>query len=110
MDDIKLSIPVFITKEGDSYVTYSPALELSSYGDTIEEAKEAFEDAMQIFIEETIKKGTLEKCLLSLGWSLRKLPVPLYDPPSLNTIKESFNRVLQSDVKNYYDTFLRIPA
>jgi len=110
MQEIKLSIPVFIGKEGESYVTYSPALELSSYGDTVDKAKEAFEDALQIFIDETLKKGTLEKCLLNFGWSLRKIPFPIYDPPNIDTIKDSFSRVFQSEYKNYYSTSFRIPA
>lgn len=110
MEQIKLSVAVFLTKEGESYVAYCPALELSSYGDTIDDAKEGFEDALNIFVEETHKKGTLEKMLLHLGWTLRQKPIPIYDPPPLQSTKTPFGRVFQSEVKSYYDTQILIPA
>ena len=47
--DIPLSI-IFL-KEGDTIVAYSPVLELSSYGKTEQEAKQAFEEAVEIFLE-----------------------------------------------------------
>jgi predicted RNase H-like HicB family nuclease len=84
-DHIAVKINVFILKEDDLFVAYSPALELSSYGDTEDEAKEAFQNALQIFIEDTQEKGTLEKVLLSLGWTLRKKPRVSYQPPTLTS-------------------------
>jgi predicted RNase H-like HicB family nuclease len=108
--EIKLSVAVFITKENDTYVTYCPALELSSYGDSIEDAKESFEDALRIFVEETQKKGTFEKMLLHLGWALRQRPVVIYDPPPLESIPGAFGKVIKSEVKSYYETGFSIPA
>jgi len=83
MQPVSLSVQVFITKEGESYIAYCPALELSSYGDSIDEAKDCFQDAVNIFIEETAKRGTLEKMLLSFGWTLRQLPQLRYGLSSL---------------------------
>lgn len=82
--EITVSVIVFIRKEDDCFVAYCPALELSSYGDTEAEAREAFDDAMKVFLTETVKRGTLEKFLLELGWSPKKLPRPSYDPPPLS--------------------------
>jgi len=84
---IKVSLQVMFYEEGDYFVAYCPALELSSYGETNKTAKSAFENAMTIFLEETMSRGTLEKELLSLGWVLQKVPEAKYKPPSLN-IKE----------------------
>ncbi|MBS4029527.1 MAG: hypothetical protein KGZ58_12935 [Ignavibacteriales bacterium] len=69
-NSIIVSVGVALIKEGDSIVAYCPALELSSYGDTKKEARSAFEEALKIFLKETMQKGTLEKFLLKLGWSL----------------------------------------
>lgn len=110
MNEIKISVPVFITKEGDSFVAYCPVLELSSYGDSIKDAKESFEDAIDIFLQETSRKGTLEKMLLSFGWVLRRLPNPLYEPPSINTVKSSLSRILSSETKSCYALTRAIPA
>ncbi|UOR06226.1 hypothetical protein MUN82_03820 [Hymenobacter aerilatus] len=80
-EKLTLQIEAFILKEGKHYVAYCPALELSSYGSSPEDAKEAFGEAIEIFLEDTAEKGTLEKLLLSLGWTLRKRPTPEYQPP-----------------------------
>ena len=47
--------------DGDYIVSYCPALELSFFGNTEEDAKEGFEEALNIFIDELHKRGTLEK-------------------------------------------------
>jgi predicted RNase H-like HicB family nuclease len=78
---IKVGIEVLLGKQGDYYVTYCSALELSSYGKTEKEAKKNFEIELEIFLEETEKKGTLEKLLLKLGWCLKQGSIPSYVPP-----------------------------
>jgi predicted RNase H-like HicB family nuclease len=80
---IRVKVPVMMFKEGDYFVAYCPALELSSYDKTAEEAKKAFEQALEIFIEETERRGTLERVLLSLGWTLKQKPHCRYEPPFL---------------------------
>ncbi len=93
-DKIIIQINVLFTQEDDNtYIAYCPVLELSSYGDNIEDAKEAFNEALTIFIKETTRKGTLEKELLSLGWTLRKKPEPEYHPPPL---KKLYRQLLKS--------------
>jgi predicted RNase H-like HicB family nuclease len=77
----RVHVPVSFYKEGDYVVAYCPALELSSYGKTEEAAKRAFGRAVSIFLEETQRKGTLERVLLSLGWSLRQKPSCRYELP-----------------------------
>jgi predicted RNase H-like HicB family nuclease len=67
---VKATVQVFIIKEGDYYVSYCPALEVSSYAKSSKDAKKRFEEALDIFFEETIKAGTFEKELLKLGWIL----------------------------------------
>ncbi len=63
-----IKIQVQYMKEGDTAVAYSPALEISGYGKTLEEALDDFHHAIKIFIEETTANGTLEKALQALGW------------------------------------------
>lgn len=65
---IQFKLPVSILREGKSYVAYSPALDLSSVGQTAKEAQIHLEEAAQLFFEEIIEKGTFEEVLLELGW------------------------------------------
>jgi predicted RNase H-like HicB family nuclease len=76
-------INVLVGKQEDYYIAYCPALELSSYGKTEDQARKNFEVELEIFIEETGKRGSLEKVLLKLGWCLTQSPSPTYVPPKL---------------------------
>jgi predicted RNase H-like HicB family nuclease len=89
---MKIEIVVLLYKDGDYHMAYCPALELSSYGKTESEAKEYFLDALNIFIEDTIKKGTLEKCLLKFGWSLQQIPNVKYEPPRIENSIENISK------------------
>ncbi|HHW43228.1 type II toxin-antitoxin system HicB family antitoxin [Desulfofundulus thermobenzoicus] len=55
-------------KEGDVYVGLSPELNISSFGDTIQEAKKSLVEAVEVFLEECAKMGTLEEVLEEAGF------------------------------------------
>lgn len=61
-------LPVSIIKEGNYFIAYTPALDLSTSGKSFEEAKKRFNELVSIFFEETFKKGTLDEALQDLGW------------------------------------------
>lgn len=82
-NSVIVNLEVHFFEEGDYVVSYCPALELSSYGDDEEEARKAFEEVLHIYMEETDKKRSLERNLLSLGWTLKKIPSAKYTPPSI---------------------------
>ena len=66
---MNISVRLEIFKEGDVYVALSPELDLSSFGDTIEEAKASFKEAFEAFIEECREIGTLEDVLEESGFA-----------------------------------------
>lgn len=63
-----VSLAVMFYREGDKFIAYSPAIDLSTCGDTQNEAKIRFEEALELFLEETDKMGTLEEVLQDYGW------------------------------------------
>lgn len=63
-----ISIPVNFLKEGNSFVAYTPVLDLSTSADTYEKAQKRFSEVVQIFFEELVEMGTLDEVLSSLGW------------------------------------------
>ncbi len=82
---MSIELEVFLLQDGDDLiVSYCPALELSSYGDTAEDAKTAFDNALKIFLKDTIEKGTFERVLLKLGWTLSTVPKFNFEPPRIN--------------------------
>lgn len=64
--DFKLSV-IFL-KEGDRYVAYSPALDLSTSGESQEQARKRFVEAALLFFQEIYKRGTAAAVLEELGW------------------------------------------
>jgi len=80
MADIGARIPVIIFQEGNKFVAYCPALDLSSCGDTEVQARRRFTEAVQVFFRELIAMGTLEEVLEESGW--RKDPhKQVWSPP-----------------------------
>jgi predicted RNase H-like HicB family nuclease len=65
-----LEIKVF--KEGDVYVALCPELNVSSFGDDIESAKESLKEALEAFLEECETMGTLEEVLEDAGFVKEK--------------------------------------
>lgn len=105
---ISLRVPVYIFIEDGIHVAYTPALELSSYGQSIDDAKKAFEEAVDIFFEETSQQGTLEKVLLSLGWQLQQKPKAIYkEPPITKSLSE---RLRKKNPKKIYQERIKIPV
>ena len=81
---IIVGLHVKLVEEQGYFIAYCPALELSSYGKNVEIAKKRFEEEIAIFLTETERKGSLEKYLLKMGWTLRNKPIPQYTPPEIN--------------------------
>lgn len=69
---VDVSLPVIVFKEGNSFVAFTPALDLSAYGRTLEKARERFVEIVQIFFQEVVNKGSLDEVLGELGWKKGK--------------------------------------
>ena len=60
-----------VFREGDVYVGVCPDLDVSSFGETIEDAKRSLAEALDAFIEECEALGTLPEVLLEAGFAER---------------------------------------
>jgi predicted RNase H-like HicB family nuclease len=67
---VEAELEIILMKEEDTFVAYCPAIDVASYGKTEKDARKAFDESLEIFIEETFRKGTLERSLLNLGWAV----------------------------------------
>jgi len=68
-----------IFREGDLYVARCSDLDVSSFGDTVDEARNALQEAVEAFLEGCELLGTLDEVLAECGfakvdgvWSLRR--------------------------------------
>jgi predicted RNase H-like HicB family nuclease len=65
---LELEFNAEIFKEGDVYVGLCPELNVSSFGDDIEDAKRSLQEAVLAFIEECEEMGTLKEVLEEAGF------------------------------------------
>lgn len=66
-----MDIGLFVTihREGEYFVAHAPALDLSTAGRSVAEAKHRFSEAAELFFEELGQDPErLEYALLDLGW------------------------------------------
>lgn len=66
MNDFVFDVHIF--KEGDTYVAYVPALDVSSCGDTDDEARHNIRDAVRGFLASSANLGTLDEILQEAGY------------------------------------------
>ncbi len=66
---IPIEFEMVVFREGKTYVAYSPELDVSSCGDTIDGARKNLKTAVRLFIEEADTMGTLEDILSEAGYS-----------------------------------------
>ena len=94
MQPIATSLPVDFYKEGGHFIAYCPALDISTCGDTFEEAKKNFSELLDAFVTETTKMGTLEAVLLECGWEKVTTTSTLtWEPPTRQFITETVQQV-----------------
>ena len=65
---INLEFDCIVFQEGKTYVAYSPKLDVSSCGCTVDEARNNLKTAVRLFLEEAEKMGTLEEILIESGY------------------------------------------
>ena len=76
-------LPVLFLREGLKFVAYTPALDISTCGNTFEQAKKRFAEALDIFFQELVKMGTLDQVLSDCGWTKVARPRAHWVPPVL---------------------------
>ncbi len=63
-----VNLPYAVKKEGSVYVSWCPVLDVSSYGDTPEKARDMLIEAVKLFITSCYERGTLDRVLKTSGF------------------------------------------
>ncbi len=58
-------------REGDLYVGLAPELDVSSFGETLDEAKASLQEAVEAFLEECENMGSFEQVMEEAGFERR---------------------------------------
>jgi predicted RNase H-like HicB family nuclease len=67
---ISIDYDIIVFKEDKTYVAYCPELDISSCGNTVEQAKEMLKTAVRLFLEEAEKMGSLRDILDESGYRM----------------------------------------
>ena len=64
--------PAEFFKEGDLYVGLAPELNVSSFGETLEEAGRSLQEAVEAFAETCQSMGTFEEVMEESGFTKKR--------------------------------------
>lgn len=65
---MQLNFRIEIFKEDGQYVAIAPELNISSFGSTQKDAKASLKEAVELFLEECKRMGTLNDVLIEAGF------------------------------------------
>ena len=109
---VNVKLGMYLFKEGDSYIVYCPALDLSAYGNSEEHAKKSFEDVFSMTIKYMLNKNTVKEDLTNHGWQIKSLKQKKIKAPSFDTMlktNESFREILETKEYTTYKQPVGIP-
>ena len=106
---------VHFQDENNIHFIFSPHLDLSGYGNNLEEAKQSFEFAFEDFIDYTVKKKTFGKVLTKLGWKVKgesQFPKKVLAPSIASVIKNNkyVSEVFDKYQVNTFHEEVQLPA
>ena len=101
--NIQGQIPVNIIAQDDTtFMADCPQLDIFSYGDTIDEAIECFDEVLGMFLEDIISRNVAVEILSQCGWKIIEdnTEINIIPPFVIKTIKTSLFST-QKNIKEY---------
>ncbi len=97
---VHITLSLIEFKEDSNTIIYSPALDLSGYGQNAKQAKNSFNIALLEFVKYTNNKKTVNEVFESLGWVIKGSKRKLKFVPPLNTEliqnNETYSNIINS--------------
>lgn len=96
---LSVTLDVYVFMDGESYIAYSPAFDLSGYGESEDAAKESFSIVMDEYIAYGLSRRTLVKDLRMHGWKVKSLRQRKMSAPSFDVLLRN-NNVFKDILEN----------
>jgi hypothetical protein len=110
---IKVKLAVILFNEDNVTIEYCPALDISGYGQSEQEAHESFSFSLAEYFLYTTHKKTLREDLVTRGWKLHRSKSKPMTPPSMQDLlqsNENFSRIFNNFDFEKRHTEIEIPA
>lgn len=109
--DVNLSLIIF--EEDQCSIVYCPALDVSGYGKSEDEAMQSFTTCLGDFFSYTIHKKTFYSEMTNMGWKIKKSKIQKMTPPTISHLLESnenFSRIFNEHDFRKVDKPIGIPV
>lgn len=70
-DKLSINLEILLFQDSGVYIAYSPALDISAFGETEDAAKDEFGKTMKAHLEYCLSKNTLFDDLRAHGWKVK---------------------------------------
>ena len=81
--EYRFQLEFYVFQEDGVYIAYCPSLDISTSGDTFNEAVGNFHERFQLHVEWCVEHGTLLEDLAAHGWKVKKGNIM---PPSFSSL------------------------
>lgn len=107
---VTVNVALICFQEGKNHIVYCPALELSGYGSSEDEAKKSFETVLEEYVRYATNKKTLEKDLQKRGWAVKKRKVVAPAMSEILKDNKDFQDIFDRHAFKKVDAPLEFPA
>lgn len=110
---INCKISLISFQEEGKFIVFCPAIHLSGYGNTEEEAKSSFEVVLSEYFRYTANKKTITEDIAKHGWTIKRNMRKGATPPPISELletNEDFNRIFNTYEFKKTDTTIEIPC
>lgn len=107
---VEVSLDLISWEENKIHFQYSPALDITGYGNTHQEAKESFQIQLKEFVNYTLNKGTVYDELERLGWTVNKRKKKIVAPEDAELLadNETYRHLIKMEGINKSSTNLEL--
>lgn len=108
----KVNLPLIRFEEDGCKIAYCPALDVSGYGNSAEEALESFKISLEEFFRYVTNKKTFEKEMERMGWTISHNRKREMTPPPMTKLlqeNDNFSRIFNEHPFNKEDYTVDLP-
>lgn len=94
----KCGLNLLVWQEDGIFFQYAPELDLTGYGNSLNEAQSSFQICLNEFVAYTLNKGTIFDELERLGWTINKKKKRVHAPEKSHLLEdnETYRDLLQN--------------
>lgn len=109
---VKVNLPLIRFEEDGYHIAYCPALDVSGYGNSAEEALESFKISLEEFFRYLTNKKTFEREMQRMGWTISHNRQREMIPPPMSKLLEendNFSRIFNDHSFNKENYTVDLP-